>query len=445
MDALPVNAAGKPLRIGLTNRLDLKEMDDSLDMRARHYEARELDASQLETGMEKHKAPIPCRLVQVDANLSLAAIRAMAGVDNAAVRFRPSDGSLEAFVSVDAHDSNANDLDAKTIKAALAIQMHEYSVPEHVHLLSTPFPRKDSDGSIDFDAMLATIALSASSAMSVWDRAVRRIVANLLVMDEGQIGMDSDFFLLGGNSLLLGRLAYLIKKETGVALQISSLFTNSAIGAIAAMVEEEMSRMTVVDSPTAGPSRLGSTVTLNDLEASAAMDGKTLRNQDSIGSTASAYANLQPRRGQTHPLCLIVQAIPFIFFHPLRAALSWSVLLFVLAAMAKLASKNFEERIGSLLCAIAAGQLVSQLLSPLAAIAFKWLVIGRYRVGTYPFWSNYHLRWWIVNQALRSAGRGVFKYHPSLQVLYYRMLGAKIGEGVAFDHGVQRTWNFRLP
>ena len=38
----------------------------------------------------------------------------------------------------------------------------------------------------------------------------------------------------------------------------------------------------------------------------------------------------------------------------------------------------------------------------LAAVAAKWLVIGRVRPGRYPLWGAYHMRWWFV-QALVSA------------------------------------------
>jgi acetyltransferase-like isoleucine patch superfamily enzyme len=72
----------------------------------------------------------------------------------------------------------------------------------------------------------------------------------------------------------------------------------------------------------------------------------------------------------------------------------------------------------------------SRILSPLTAIAFKWIVIGSYKPGVYPMWSTYHLRWWIVNQALRGAGRGAFAMHPALLRLYMRLLGAKVGKNV---------------
>jgi acetyltransferase-like isoleucine patch superfamily enzyme len=52
-------------------------------------------------------------------------------------------------------------------------------------------------------------------------------------------------------------------------------------------------------------------------------------------------------------------------------------------------------------------------------------------------WSNYYLRWWIVNQSIRIAGRGIFSMNSSLEVLYYRLLGARIGRNVRIDKGAK--------
>jgi hypothetical protein len=52
-------------------------------------------------------------------------------------------------------------------------------------------------------------------------------------------------------------------------------------------------------------------------------------------------------------------------------------------------------------------------------------------------WSTYHLRWWIVNQSLRSAGRGVFAMTPALERAYARLLGAQIGRDVHIDNSAR--------
>jgi hypothetical protein len=125
------------------------------------------------------------------------------------------------------------------------------------------------------------------------------------------------------------------------------------------------------------------------------------------------------------------------------------VLLLTLAGLAHYVDDSFWERVLALLCAIVVARLASALdfnrfmfdaqkqlariISPITAIIFKWIVIGKYKPGKYPIWSGYYLRYWIVNQSLRVAGRGIFSMHPSLEIIYYRLLGARIGKNVRID------------
>ncbi|KAJ7917936.1 hypothetical protein B0H13DRAFT_2439611 [Mycena leptocephala] len=130
-------------------------------------------------------------------------------------------------------------------------------------------------------------------------------------------------------------------------------------------------------------------------------------------------------------------SIPFVLFHPLKYAFTWTILLLTLAALAPELERNFKgifwTRILCLLTAMATAKLAGGIVSPLAAIMFKWIVIGKYKPGRYRMWSTYYLRYWIVDQGLRHAGRGIFNIHPSLNVLYYRLLGARIGKNVTID------------
>ena len=91
---------------------------------------------------------------------------------------------------------------------------------------------------------------------------------------------------------------------------------------------------------------------------------------------------------------------------------------------------EFWPRAGTLLFAILVARGSSRILAPITAIIFKWVVIGFYKPGVYPMWSTYHLRWWIVNQALLVAGRGVFAMHPALERIYFQLLGGRIGKNV---------------
>jgi hypothetical protein len=277
---------------------------------------------------------------------------------------------------------------------------------------------------------------------------VRDIVANLLLTNPGMITDDSDFFLLGGNPLLLGKLSYFIRKAAGAN------FTNSTIKGIASLIEVEDGQI-----PQKG------LATSIDMQTYREDDGNDL--YSTLGHDYDLEDPMESSRGQTHPLSLIVQAIPIVFLYPLKAAYtcrrifdhicvillifpfqglscysssrSWrltsttvfgsALLLFaqsppprsllVLFRLSELFSSN-----GSLLATTKPGS---------TACESKHSAHCRHAQFLFCRWSMYHLRWWIVNQVLRSAGRGIFSIHPCLEILYYRMLGARIGKHVWID------------
>ncbi|KAI3616310.1 peroxisomal-coenzyme a synthetase, partial [Moniliophthora roreri] len=231
------------------------------------------------------------------------------------------------------------------------------------------------------------------------------------------ITAKSDFFMLGGNSLLLGKLSYLIRKNTGISIAVAAIFSNSTIEGIASLIEVEQRGLS--------------------LEA-------LLEENLSTGATNSSDATLaydpdpdfsvtRKSRRSTHPLTMLVQLIPTLFFYPLKTALTWAMLLFILSYLTPILNGDFWERMGALLCAIVTARAAARTVAPLGSIIFKWIVIGRYRPGTYPMWSTYYLRWWIVNQSILLSGKGIFALHPKLELWYYRLLGARIGNNIYID------------
>lgn len=114
------------------------------------------------------------------------------------------------------------------------------------------------------------------------------------------IAGDSDFFLLGGNSLLLGRLSYAIRKETGASIKVSDLFTNSTVSGLAALIDQEVNNFMAEAS---------------DRE----QDGMEYTEKPLFGQAFRTEEH-RTARNQDHPLCLLVQAIPTLFFYPLKAA-----------------------------------------------------------------------------------------------------------------------------
>ncbi|TBU54904.1 acetyl-CoA synthetase-like protein [Dichomitus squalens] len=412
MPDLPKNSAGKPLRIKLAERLGLEEMTDETPAVVRHFET--------QTVPDKNaplSTPIPCSVVSLDVPTVEDAIASLQGVQEVAVRLR-KDGTPEALVAI----NPASGLDSASIVDALLQTVPGYSVPNPLHVFSELLARRQ-DRTVDWDVMEAEMARRNACGLSSQALVIRDIVAELLDKDPASISGDSDFFLLGGNSLLLGRLAHMIRKQTGATVRVPSIFAHSTINGIASLLEDDNHSPIDPDKTAVNTTVNSSAASINKSESST-IDLPALESQEFVPDNG---------RSQTHVLSLFVQAIPSLFFYPLKVAFTWTGIVFILSLFTAFIGGSYWERIGSLLTAIVGARLLARIVLPIVAIAFKWVVIGRYKPGTYRFWSNYHLRWWITNQILRIFGRGIFSMHPSLEIFYFRMLGARIGRDVIID------------
>ncbi|KAF8159331.1 AMP-dependent synthetase and ligase [Crassisporium funariophilum] len=409
MDDIPKNSAGKPLRIGLSKRLGFEIFTDSIPALHRHFEAR------LPQNVGSLSEAISCVRVTVNLANVEKALNNLPGVKEIALQTR-SDGAIHAYIALISRTS----FTPVDVIELLSEVLPGYTIPSMVYLLHGSLLYTAS-GDYNFEGMELEVSKAASVKMSKRQLLVRDIIADLLNIDPGQIRPDSDFFLLGGNSLLLGKLSHHVRRQSGVNVGIAELFSESTIHGIASLIEEKDppsrdkgcdEKSEVVDTPSSSTTVFGLDYDYEqDLE----------------------YAQSKRQRDQEHPICLIVQALPFLFFYPFKTALTWSILLFMLTYLSHLITGDFWHRMIALLSAIFVARCVARVICPIVAIAFKWIIIGKYKPGTYQTWSNYYLRWWIVNQSLRIAGRGIFAAHPSLIILYYRLLGAKIGRGVYLD------------
>ncbi|KAJ3968881.1 acetyl-CoA synthetase-like protein [Lentinula raphanica] len=411
MQDLPKNSAGKPLRIKLAQRLNLGTMSDNIPTLARHFKAK------VPPPTASLSDPIDCARVQLDLSEIRQPIVNILGVKNVAVRFR-HEGAPEAFVSVDSRAS----LDSSAIKSSLATTLPGYSIPD-IHVFTHPLPMVA--GNFDYAAMEAIIIQQNTASMSPNAAVVRDIVSELLNIEPGMISGDSDFFLLGGNSLLLGKLSYHIRKRTTASIAVAAIFTNSSINGIASLIDVEQRKLSLES--------------LVDEKLRPSYPNTGNNSELTLGVHDDTNSMLEGRkgRGQNHPLNLLVQAIPLVFFYPLKTAVTWSILLFILSYLAPAVNQDYWDRMLALICAIVVARLCVRACAPVAAIAFKWIVIGKYKPGKYKIWSFYYLRWWLVNQSIVSSGRGIFAMHPELNKLYYRLLGARIGKDVSISKHAQ--------
>jgi thioesterase domain-containing protein/acyl carrier protein len=71
--------------------------------------------------------------------------------------------------------------------------------------------------------------------------AVERIVASTFadVLSLERVGLDDNFFALGGNSLIATQVASRLQKETGVEVRVQWLFTDSSVAALAHRIETD--------------------------------------------------------------------------------------------------------------------------------------------------------------------------------------------------------------
>jgi acyl carrier protein len=216
-----------------------------------------------------------------------------------------SDGAVELYLRVDSKCL----LNSEAFKAIISQEVDGYLVPEMVYLVHDSLAR-NGNGEVDFQEARRSSAQFTSVSMSRTETRIRDLVAEILSVDRGNITAQSDFFLIGGNSLLLGKLAYHIRKETGAQLSVSSLFNNSTVGEIAALVDAE------------GPKRSLMSVDEKERHHHSATTSLTAFGFEYDYDQEYQVFEKAKARGQNHPLCLITQAIPVLFFYPLKAALT---------------------------------------------------------------------------------------------------------------------------
>jgi len=98
-------------------------------------------------------------------------------------------------------------------------------------------------GKIDRDALPAPVETAGDEpagrlAQSRIEAATATVVAELLDID--QIGMDENFFLLGGHSMLGAQLIVRLEELFGVEITLRYLFDHPTLAAIAVEVERQL-------------------------------------------------------------------------------------------------------------------------------------------------------------------------------------------------------------
>ena len=398
MDAAPKNN-NKLLRIRLGERLGFEPLSDDMKLAERHFEA---------------KCPPPDTTLSQKIGMSLCQIKLEELARAIEQQLIPA---VQVYVSKSAHDGLPEVVLSSTEQTPRFSEIHRgsfidgkdlynsvdgYLIPSSVNYIDTPLPLTHQ-GLVDEVELKKIIQDHNSLSSDEYDSTeykIRNLYATILACSVNDISSKSDFFEMGGDSMKAGRLLSILRKELNVRVPISSLFQNSRVEDLCDIVNESL-------SCTIAEVRHG-------------------RGELSLPGCAGTYSS-------TNPFVLFVQLIPIGLLYPMRRALKWTIFLYILSYSIVIwpLRTTLVQRFINLLLAMTLSKVATQICSPIIAIAIKWLVIGKYKEGMYPMWGPYHMRWWFVQKALSVGGKGVFGYTDYTILLYYRLLGAKIGKCVS--------------
>ncbi|KAJ5835673.1 AMP-dependent synthetase/ligase [Penicillium robsamsonii] len=387
MDGVP-KANNKIQRIKLAERLSLETLTTATPLANRHYEATCPPAG------APLSALIPKKACVIDDKIIRSVLSKKANAPEVHVQINPRDGLAQVVLFVQNPD------DDYVTPGQLHNQLDGYLVPSRIIPLKGPMP-VDFYGKPDQAAINEAIrSRNSDGDLSPVQRRVREIFAVALSCAPDEVSAVTDFFAAGGDSLSAGRMVSQLRREFSIFLAGDILFHHSTIGAIEHKITEAV-----------------------DVKAAKGDDGEV-----ELPGCEKTYSS-------TNPIILILHLFPTVFFFPMKRAFQWMMFAYVMAEC----SNRFPIRdnlIGRLILvvfAVMSARLCSQIVSPILAIVFKWLVIGRYKEGISPMWGPYHTRWWLTQKALQVCGKGLFNNYNWSRILFYRLLGAKIGKNVTMS------------
>lgn len=408
MDAgLPTNN-NKVLRIKLAERLCLPEISDSTPQALRHYEATCPPPNTPLSDM------IHCDAVAIKHNLLLATCKRMVPPEFD-IHVITTDLSPELYLAPGPDvpaGSQIDTLSTMSLLDQLSSSLHGYEVPSKIQKLDQAFPRTDL-GAINEQLLKILLATSTPPSptrkLSATEDTIATIFADVLFVPRKDMTSDSDFFDLGGDSMKAGRLLSSLRKEFQLRLPIDALFSQRRLSDLGLLVDE----------------KIAASMTTTNME------------EPCLESSSKLMPGCEQTCSSTAPLLLLLQLIPMTIFYPMKRAFTWSVFIYCLSFTQSLkTNESILGRLLNLVVSMFVARLATRTLAPLLCVLFKWVIIGRYTEGVYPMWSAYHTKWWLCQKTIAIGGLGIFQTFNWSRVLYFRLMGAKIGRNVTLNQGV---------
>jgi non-ribosomal peptide synthetase-like protein len=292
---------------------------------------------------------------------------------------------------------NGDELAPERIRSSLRTGLPAYMVPtiiERIRSLPTLSSGKVDRRALPVPRILPEEPTTESKGRTAGERKLLAVWKDLLA--PMPVALDDDFFTgLGGHSLLAARMVSELRADPQFArLSMMDVYNYPTIEKLAARFPDVVGKRFLAAS----------------------------REPDSSASDPPAE-DFEPVSATRHFLCGLAQA-GGLYFVLGFFALQWLAPYLVYTWMIE------EDYVWSEAVFAALGSLV--VVYPvmlLLAVVVKWTVIGRYKPGSYPLWGAYYFRWWFVNSILSIVPVDYLAGTP-LMGLYYRLLGARIGQNV---------------
>jgi acyl-coenzyme A synthetase/AMP-(fatty) acid ligase len=157
------------------------------------------------------------------------------GIKEAVIIAKEKDGNkyLTAYYVAD------NEIERVRLKTFLKTKLPDYMVPTYyVHLESLPLT---SNGKLDKKALpepVIKIVEESAKPKNEIQKELVRIWADLLGIGEDKIGVNTNFFDVGGNSLKLVKMVDKINRQFNAEITVAKVFTYPVISLLAAFLQQ---------------------------------------------------------------------------------------------------------------------------------------------------------------------------------------------------------------
>ncbi|GKY96221.1 hypothetical protein MPSEU_000582000 [Mayamaea pseudoterrestris] len=403
MSTLPKSHTNKVLRVKLAQRLRLPELNDTMYPIERTFQA---ECPPQGTPVS---VAIPCQRISVQCSRVQDILReALVDGPQKDLIVVPHPNKIGAIVC------HVYNIERLLVVRVAKERLDAFAVPSHVCTLRQPDqelppPQScDAVGSIEQEEKLFGVGPTDPLVSSL-----QELMQELLDLD-CLPAPTTNFFNVGGSSMLASQLASKVRKIHNVSFGGSEVFHHTNCIAIAKIVRERKEGKSVDGSDRADASDgyTASMAVSTIFSEKFRPHGKPFdhtRLENSSGLFASLF-----------------QLIPLLVVYPVwqltRFFLFFRSLVFVLYKVPSVHSLIL------FVATLITYHFLWITITPLVFVALKWTIIGKYQAGRYPIWGQSYLRWWFVDVMRKLIGRGIFGSTESLLCFYYKLCGATIGQ-----------------